>query len=255
MTLTPDQLAALAEIQETWPDRSIVVIGATALGFYIDMRWRRTADIDLVVAVDVAELSAIAERPGWSRHPDRPHEFRSPRGARLDILPAAASLIDQGSIRWPGGSRMSLIGMDLAFSHCRAHDVGELRVQVAPPAVVTVLKMAAYLDRPAERERDLADIGHLLDVHVDDDSDLRWEEAADVDFELQPAFLLGRDIAAMAGRPHRDLVDRFLATVGDPGSHGHAVMQRGGPAAWRRQDDSLEKRLHALRRGYASAKD
>jgi hypothetical protein len=31
------------------------IIGATALGFYYDMHWRKTADGDLVVAVEIDE--------------------------------------------------------------------------------------------------------------------------------------------------------------------------------------------------------
>ncbi len=31
----------------------MVIIGATALGFYLDMTWRKTADVDLLVALDL----------------------------------------------------------------------------------------------------------------------------------------------------------------------------------------------------------
>ena len=43
MSLTPAQIAALRELGEVWPGRDMVIIGATALGFYYDMGWRRTA--------------------------------------------------------------------------------------------------------------------------------------------------------------------------------------------------------------------
>ena len=37
MSLTPAQIAALRELGEVWPGRDMVIIGATALGFYYDM--------------------------------------------------------------------------------------------------------------------------------------------------------------------------------------------------------------------------
>ena len=198
MTLTPGQLAALRDIDDTWPGRPAVIIGATALGFNMDMRWRGTADVDLVVAVDVEELSAITRRPGWTQH---------------------------------------------------ATGDGQ-RVRVAPPAVVAVLKMASYLDRPAERDRDLADIAHLLDLYVDEDSDRRWEEAAGVEFDLTPAFLLGRDIGRLLGSARRALVDRFIARVGDPDSSEHSRMERRGPDTWRNQTEPLRRRLDSFRQGF-----
>ncbi len=250
MTLTPDQVAALGEIQETWPGRATVMIGATALGFYIDMRWRHTADVDLVVAVDVHELADIAQRPGWKQHPRKEHEFRSPRGARIDILPASAPLVEEGAIRWPSGHVMSLAGMDLAFAHAVAHEVGILRVDVAPPPVVTTLKMVSFTERSWDRERDLADIAHVLDLHVDEDSDRRWDEARDVEFDLASAFLLGRDVGRLMGKTHRVLVASFLDVVADPESAEHARMAQLGPASWRGQDDPLERRLDAFRQGW-----
>lgn len=251
MTLTPDQIAALSEIAETWPNKPAVIIGATALGFYIDMYWRETSDVDLVVAVDGPELGAIAARPGWKQHPTKEHEFYSPRGARLDILPAASALTGQASITWPSGHVMNLDGIDLAFAHSVSHETDPgLSVLVAPPSVVAILKMVSFLDRPHDRRRDLADIAHLLDLYVDDDSDRRWDEAGDLEFELAPAFLLGLDIGRLAGEPHRPYVTRFLDNIGDRDRPEHSQMEELGPIAWRGQDSPLRKRLAALHRGF-----
>ena len=83
MTLVDSQLAALREIERLWPEANAVVIGATALGFYFDMSWRRTADVDFAVALTVDALPALASRPGWSRQPRREHEFYAPGGAKV----------------------------------------------------------------------------------------------------------------------------------------------------------------------------
>ena len=45
MSLAETQVAAVRDLSQAWPNRKIVVIGATALGFYFDMRWRKTADV------------------------------------------------------------------------------------------------------------------------------------------------------------------------------------------------------------------
>lgn len=47
MSLTLEQISALRDLESTWPGVDAVVIGATALGFYFDMRWRQTFDVDL----------------------------------------------------------------------------------------------------------------------------------------------------------------------------------------------------------------
>ena len=254
MSLSPAQIAALVEVSQIWPGLQIVIIGATALGFHVEMRWRQTADLDLVIAVGVDDLQAIAQRPGWHQSALRQHEFRSPHGARMDILPAAAPLIERGHIAWPSGHMMSLAGMDLVFAHAVARDLGGGHlVHVAPAPVVAVLKMVAYGDRPSERERDLADIAYLLDVYVEDDSDRRWDEAADVEYDLAPAFLLGRDIGRLARETHRPLIGGFLDRVGDPDSVQHAIMQRLGPSSWRGEEGALQRRLDVFHRGFEGA--
>ena len=55
--------------------------------------------------------------------------------------------------------------------------------------------MAAYLDRPTERLRDLEDIAHLLESYVDDSSPRFWDDAlAWGEDDQAPAYLLGLDI-------------------------------------------------------------
>jgi predicted nucleotidyltransferase len=255
MSLTPQQSAALREISEVWPGTQAVIIGATALGFYCDMSWRRTADVDLVVALELDEFpGALPERPGWLQDTRKEHEFRSPQGVKLDLLPAGRKLLEVGHISWRGGHQMSLAGMDLAFRHAESHAVDEDSVLVAPPRVISVLKMVSYCDRPMDRERDLEDIAHLLDA-CDHDSDRRWEEAAGREYDLAPAYLLGLDVGrTLETAVHRELVDTFLARVSDPDAIEHAIMRNRGPVRWRAQEDALAHRLTAFLDGLAAAR-
>jgi predicted nucleotidyltransferase len=253
VSLTPAQAEALRDLGEAWPGRPVVIVGATALGFYRDMHWRKTSDVDLVVAAELEEFPlGLERREGWLRQRHE-HEFRAPSGAKIDIVPAGPALVGRGRLRWPSGREMNLAGFDLAFAHAEERAVGELRVKVAPPHVVALLKMVAYSDRPADRTRDLADLAHLLDEYVDDDSERRWAEGrGEPDFDLVPAYLLGLDLAACATEGHRPEVERFLYVVKDPEAVPHALMRREGPKRWATERDPLERRLAALARGFGN---
>jgi hypothetical protein len=65
MSLTTAQVSILHELEEAWPERTMVIFGATALGFYYDMTWRKTANVDLIVAVRLNEFPGESvKRPG-----------------------------------------------------------------------------------------------------------------------------------------------------------------------------------------------
>lgn len=252
MSLVESQLTALREIEQLWPDAEIVIIGATALGFYFDMSWRHTADVDLAVALTLDALPDLASRPGWSQHSKREHEFTSPTGAKLDLIPAGPQLLQAGQLRWRNGDVMSLVGMDLAFKHAVPHEDG---ARVAPPHVVAILKMVAFGDRPMQRERDLQDIAHLLDAYVKEDDARRWDEASESrEFDLAPAYLLGIDIARVLSHDvHKAIVSRFLGQIEPPDSQAHLLMLRAGPARWSSESTALARRLQAFKAGMQMA--
>ncbi len=253
MSLMESQLAAIREVQQLWPEAKVVIIGATALGFHLEMSWRRTADVDLAVALTVDALPALSRQRGWRQHPKREHEFTSPGGVRLDLIPAGPQLLQAGRLQWSNGDVMSLVGMDLAFKHAVQHESG---VFVAPAHVVAVLKMVAFGERPADRERDLVDIAHLLDAYVKEDDARRWDEAPDdCEFDLAPAHLFGLDVAGVLDHDvHRAVVTTFLSQVEPPESSAHLLMLRGGPKRWRSQENALGRRLQAFRTGMRAAK-
>lgn len=79
VVLTDEQLAALRDVRAVWPDADLLLIGAQALAAHIDMSHRHTEDLDLAVAVSLAEFPAeLPHRPGWEQHPKRTHHFISP---------------------------------------------------------------------------------------------------------------------------------------------------------------------------------
>jgi predicted nucleotidyltransferase len=124
--------------------------------------------------------------------------------------------------------------------------------RVATVAVLVVLKMAAYLDRPAGRQRDLEDICWVMAGYLEDDCERRFGRRIvdrELEFEQTNAYLLGEDIGAIIQPVHREVVERFLMRVGDPASVEHHQMARVGPASWDGDPAILAGLLSAFREG------
>lgn len=217
MGLSPDELLALGTVKRIWPDRPIVLIGASALQFHGDFT-RNSKDIDITITVELEEFpGALAQQPGWTSPKDRPHAWRSPQGVLIDVLPAGPSLLERGYIDWPDGKRMSLVGFDLPFRHFVEVEVcADTMVRVASQASLTVLKMRAWLDRPSERAKDIGDIAWLMTEFVDDSDERRFDERLfdlGLTFEETAPFLLGEAVAAICEPKHEAVVLEFFSKV------------------------------------------
>jgi predicted nucleotidyltransferase len=229
--LTREQTDTLRALRHVWLNQPLVVIGAVALGCHIPMRWRRTNDLDITVAVGIDRIDDLLGETGWTRPDERlRHRFEGPQGIRVDVLPATPELISAGSVVFPGDERaMSLIGFDLAMTYQETIDLGGgVSVGVATVPVIAILKMSAFLDRPAERERDLEDLVHILDEFLGDDDDRRWESPlleAGVEFVDQSAFAIGLEVARIARADHLTVVRRFLEAVTE-GTYPRDLMSR-----------------------------
>lgn len=116
-----------------------------------------------------------------------------------------------------------------------------------PPPVVALLKMVSFGDRPAERERDLEDIAHLLDTYVEATSERRWDEAADCgEFDLAPAYLLGADIARLLmGDAHKAIGATFCGR-----SKSQIRCIRADAQPWTRAVGRRGRRLGKAPRGF-----
>lgn len=246
----PAITAVLRQLVAIWPDSPPVLIGANALP---DIGPRHTDDLDFVVAMEQDDIARrLTTRAGWSVDPKLPFRWRSPEGQRIDILPAGARALAAGKIEWPGGFEMSLVGFDLALAHWTDEPIGEgASIRVATPPVIALLKMVAYLDRPAERQRDLGDLAHLMDSYVSPVDDRRFDEAAGHTFDAAPAYLLGLDLGRVCLPAHLAVVAAFLALLENRDGAHHALMQRQGPSGGR-EGDVLADRLRAFRSGLAS---
>lgn len=248
----PSQAATLLALRKGLPHVRTVLVGAAALACQMDMRWRKTNDLDLTVVAEEADLAARLRGLGWKRHERYEQRWTSKQGVIVDALPAAPASLAEGRLVFAeSGHVMSLVGFDLALAHCVAVPLdGATDLEVATVPVIAVLKMTAWLDRTAERERDLQDIAHILDDYLEPDDLRRWDDAlieSGLPHEDQSACALGQDIARIVGRAHLAVIEAFMAAVSDEASSSNAVFAR----SFGRGDGAavVGARLHAFRAG------
>jgi len=257
---TPEQIDALQSLVRLWSSERFTLVGASALGCFMDMQWRKTQDLDLSLAASLEEYPARLDLlPGWSRDLTFEHRWLAPSGVKVDVIPAGPELLKQGDLTWPrSGQRMSLLGFRLTFERAvSVHITADLTVRVAPIPVVVVLKMVAYMDRPGERQRDLEDIGYIFEDFVGPDAKERYSDIVfdrGLTYEEVSPFLLGKEISAIVNAAEREAVQRFLGVVEDERDlrATQAQMVRLGPASWHRDPEQLIRRLSAFKQGFAA---
>jgi len=259
--LTPGQIDALRQLESAHPGTPPVLIGASALGAWVDMRWRRTEDLDVTVAVSAESLD---DSPllalGWSRDAREDQRWHAP-GATVDIVPCGAAAIAARELVWPRTrARMSLVGFRHLPGTAQCRDVGGLSVRLGPAHVLLLLKVVAYLDRPWERRHDLQDIAWLLDEFVGATDARRFERfdeliAEGIAYEQAGAYMLGRELGAIVDEVERGLLDLFVRKSCDEGD-GHATgatLVALGPVRWRRQPDEPLSTMQAFACGLRKA--
>lgn len=258
LAITPAQARALAALRVGLPETRLVVIGAAALGHYVPLT-RATADIDLAIVLAPADLDRVLGPLGWQRDARMRQRWHGPEGVLVDLLPATDELVAAGEIRFDGDDlRMSLVGFDLALRHTTrvTLSVGDVDVELATLAVLVVLKMVAWLDRPHERTKDLGDLALIFDQALDGDDDRRWDPEHPVfqsglEHEDQGAFFAGLEVARIVEREHRALIDTFLSRVGDPDGEAFSAMLRAARYGGDAPEDRLVRRLDAFGLGLA----
>lgn len=257
MTALPERyVEVLRVLRSVWEPEQLLVIGAAAIEVHLGLRWRRTLDLDLSVAAELDAYALDLDRLGWRRQHHAPQRWITPDGALIDVLPGSASLIRQGGFTWPDGSAyLNLVGFRLAFADAVSVEIAPgLAVRFASLRSLVPLKIAAYFDRPWERDSDLGDIAHILREFLGPQADERWtDETFDLalDFEDVSPFTLGSQLGERVDEAERALVLSFLAAIEDPADRLSTLqrMARIAPAGWR-VPDQLLLRLNAFRRGF-----
>ena len=259
--LPESHVAVLRDVQRLWSESQVIVIGATAVACHLGLSWRGTIDLDLSIAAAVKVCEKNLGGLGWRRVPGAPRRWTTPTGARVDVVPAARSQIRRGGFQWPdGGAAMSLVGFRLAFADAAPLAIRpRFKVRIASLRALVLLKIAAYLDRPWERDTDLEDIAQIVSRFLPDDAPARWSDQVvelALEYEDVGPYLLGQAIGVVADAAERQLVQRFVEGISDPGDRLSTLarMARRAPSGWT-DPDRLALRWVALRRGFESSSD
>jgi hypothetical protein len=87
MPFSARQIDVLRQLTSLWTLERFALIGAAALGCFLDMRWRRTADLDLTVAISLEAFLDERLVPGWRRDRSMEHRWYAPGGEIVDTIP------------------------------------------------------------------------------------------------------------------------------------------------------------------------
>ena len=114
---------------------------------------------------------------------------------------------------------MSLVGFDHVFATAQPVQLApDLTLKVISSTALMLLKIAAFMDDPQRRVKDLDDIRGLL-LQYEADSERIFSDvvidAALQDFGLAPAFLMGLDLRALCADDDAQIVYTFLDAMNE----------------------------------------
>lgn len=257
--LAPAQVRALHALRTACPDLRCVLVGAAALGFHLPLP-RSTADLDLAMLVAPDDLDELLVPLGWVRDPRMLQRWRAPDGVLADVLPMSDALLRAGELRFGGDDFvMSLVGFDLAIEHTVLVPLADtgVDIEIASLSALVVLKLVAWLDRPYERTKDLADLAHILAHALPADDERRWDPAHPVflsglDHEFQSAFFIGGEIAGIAKPLHHRAFAQFFGRMSAPNGIDFGLLLREARDIGHDRETRMEQRLAAFRQGLDS---
>jgi len=219
---------------------------------------RETRDWDFAVQVDswdqyrALARGLVAEGGGFERAGE-PHRFIHDRGGILDVVPYGDLEDPAGEIRWPDGSIMATVGLDVLEAHHEIHEFARTRIRTASRPALVGLKLLAYRNRRPAITRDIADTDAILKgAEVEVPSERIESEALDqlysgeVTFGEVGAFLLGRDVSQSFPPDALVSISELLDELDDPASILRRDLERL-PSV----HDRAAERIGALRLGLA----
>jgi predicted nucleotidyltransferase len=229
------------------------------------MPGRVTRDIDFGIAVESwAQFELLKERLlatnefSTSRAQQRLTFADSSEGISIpvDLIPFRGVASADGTIAWPPSRDivMNVAGFEEALTSSVLIEIeADLRVHVASVAGLTLLKLAAWVDRGRESNKDVADLYRLLTTYADAgntdrlyETELDLLEAAEFDMRLAGAELLGRDVAAICDARILHQVQSVLAVESN---RERLVIDMVRTSTYAEATPFMERTLSAFSRG------
>jgi predicted nucleotidyltransferase len=229
---------------------------------------RATRDIDFGIAVESwAQFELLKDRLlatndfSASRAQQRLIFAASNEGISMpvDLIPFRGVASAEGTIAWPPGRDivMNVAGFEEALASSVLIEIeAKLTVDVASVAGLTLLKLAAWVDRGRESNKDAADLYRLLTSYADAgntdrlyDAELDLLEAAKFDMQLAGAELLGRDVAAICDAQILKQVQSVLAVESN---RERLVVDMVRTSTYLEATPFVEQTLSGFRRGLRS---
>ena len=145
---------------------------------------------------------------------------------------------------------MSLVGFEHVFTRAVLFSFAEgVQYRVAPPPVIALLKIIAFMDDQHRRRKDLLDVSELF---------RRYEAASDRIFsdevfaaelkeiDYASAFLLGRDVGAIATSEEAGILITFLQ---GQGISEEEMLELDREDQQQREGLRFQEQLRAFRQG------
>ena len=153
--------------------------------------------------------------------------------------------------------KMSLVGFEHVFADsANVWIAPELTVKIASLPVVTLLKIAAYLDNPYDREKDVEDLAAILARHEPEQARRFSDEIVmrHLNYEAVGAYWIGKDLRALCSMEEKTLVDHFISQLSEEHSRTYQLFVRQMASSL--DDDGASKAeilTEALRAGFGAA--
>jgi predicted nucleotidyltransferase len=131
------------------------------------------------------------------------------------LLAAGPGLRQAKRIIWPDSEfEMSRVGFEHVFTRARPFSFAEgVQYRVAPPPVIALLKIIAFMDDQQGRKKDLLDLKELFQRYEAASDRIFSDEvfAAELeDIDYANAFLLGLDVGTIATDEEAGILSAFV---------------------------------------------
>jgi len=231
ITVPHKNFETLTLIRQSWTDVRIAIIGATGLAVRGHPPPRRSDDVDLAIAVEPEALRDLRSRlqpAGWEQERRMPHRWRHyRRGLRIDVVPAGSDPGAVSEYTLSPGLTLDVRGLDVALRSredvevaCEGDTSNTVIAPTPPLAVLMLLKMIAYVDKPSIREKDASDVGRVMQSYVTEDDERRWDPPLSSVYEedFKGACALGLDMQEHLTDEYRKIVEAFMDDSGARGA-------------------------------------